>query len=167
MRLLNLRIRYYNLPPRPWQLGKGPRMKPRVTVITLGVDDLERALSFYRDGLGLKTDGIVGKEFEHGAVAFFDLQGGLKLAIWPRRSISHDSGLPVDPPSATDFTLGHNVSARAEVGAVMTQARAAGARIVKPAHETFWGRYAGYFQDPDGHLWEVVWNPALLPENEA
>lgn len=142
-------------------------MKARVTVITLGVDDLARALSFYRDGLGLDTDGIIGEEFEHGAVAFFDLQPGLKLAIWPRASISHDSGLPVERPSATDLTLGHNVASRAEVDAVMTQAEVAGALIVKPAHDTFWGGYAGYFQDPDRHLWEVVWNPELLPSDEA
>ena len=93
-------------------------MKARITVITLGVDDLERALSFYRDGLGLSTDGIIGKEFEHGAVAFFDLQPGLKLAIWPRKSISNGSGLPLDSPGATDLTLGHNVSSKAEVDAV-------------------------------------------------
>lgn len=142
-------------------------MKPRVTVITLGVDDLERSLSFYRDGLGLKTDGIIGQDTEYGAVAFFDLQAGLKLAIWPRRSIAHDSGLPVDPPSTTDLTLGHNVSSQTEVDAVMKQAETAGARVVKPAHETFWGGYAGYFQDLDKHLWEVVWNPDLLPEDEA
>ncbi|HZV39425.1 MAG TPA: VOC family protein [Pseudoxanthomonas sp.] len=142
-------------------------MKARITVITLGVDDLERALSFYRDDLGLATTGIVGREFEHGAVAFFDLQSGLKLAIWPRTSISHDSGLPVDRPSATDLTLGHNVASRSEVDAVMKQAEAAGASIAKPAHQTFWGGYAGYFQDPDGHLWEVVWNPDLLPRDEA
>lgn len=142
-------------------------MKARITVITLGVDDLERALSFYRDGLGFATKGIVGKEFEHGAVAFFDLQSGLKLAIWPRASISHDSGIPLDRSSATDLTLGHNVSSREEVDAVMKQAEAAGASIVKPAHATFWGGYAGYFQDPDRHLWEVVWNPDLLPQDEA
>ncbi|MBE0592624.1 MAG: VOC family protein, partial [Gemmatimonadales bacterium] len=134
-------------------------MKARLTVITLGVDDLDRALSFYRDGLGLNTEGIIGQEFEHGAVAFFDLQRGLRLALWPRESIAHDSGLPLDRPSATDVTLGHNVSSRAEVDAVMRQAEAAGASIVKPAHDTFWGGYAGYFQDPDRHLWEVVWNP--------
>jgi len=134
-------------------------MTPRITVITIGVDDLDRALRFYRDGLGLKTEGIIGKEFEHGAVAFFDLQAGLKLAIWPRKSISHDSGLPLGDPSATECTLGHNVSSRAEVDTVMEQARSAGAVIVKPAHDTFWGGYAGYFQDPDGHLWEVAWNP--------
>ena len=138
-------------------------MKPRLTLITLGVDDLERALRFYRDGLGWSTAGIVGREFEHGAVAFFDLQDGLKLAIWPRPSIAHDSGLRTSPSSPTDFTLGHNVSSRDEVDAVMSQAAAAGATIVKPASDTFWGGYAGYFQDPDGHLWEVAWNPRLLP----
>lgn len=138
-------------------------MKPRITVITVGVDDLERSLRFYRDGLGLKTEGIVGKEFEHGAVAFFDLQSGVKLAIWPRRSISHDSGVPMGNASPTEFTLGHNVTSTAEVDAVMKQAKAAGAVIVKTAQKTFWGGYAGYFQDPDGHLWEVLWNPQLLP----
>ena len=138
-------------------------MKPRVTVITLAVDDLERSLRFYRDGLGLPTQGIFGQEFEYGAVAFFDLQPGLKLAIWPRKSLAHDTGLTLDPPSATETSLGHNVSSKAEVDAVMAQARAAGALIVKPAHDTFWGGYGGYFQDPDGHLWEVVWNPQLLP----
>ena len=134
-------------------------MKPRVTVITIGVDDLERALRFYRDGLGFRTDGIVGKEFEHGAVAFFDLQAGLKVALWPRTSISHDLGIPLSSPSPTELTVGHNVSSRAEVDAVMHQAHNAGAVIVKPADDTFWGGYAGYFQDPDQHLWEIVWNP--------
>lgn len=140
-------------------------MKPRITVITLGVDDLERTLRFYRDGLGLKTDGIVGTEFEHGAVAFFDLQAGLKLAIWPRTSISHDSGLPLRVPGSTEFTLGHNVSSKAEVDEVMEQAKRAGAVVVKPAHETFWGGYSGYFLDPDQHLWEVVWNPQLAAQD--
>jgi catechol 2,3-dioxygenase-like lactoylglutathione lyase family enzyme len=138
-------------------------MKARISVITLGVDDLERSVAFYRDGLGLGTDGIVGAEFEHGAVAFFDLQQGLKLAVWPRRSLAHDAALTVSPPSATDLSLGHNVSSKAEVDAVMQQASAAGAAVVKVAHDTFWGGYAGYFQDPDGHLWEVVYNPKLLP----
>jgi catechol 2,3-dioxygenase-like lactoylglutathione lyase family enzyme len=136
-------------------------MKPRITVITIGVDDIEISLRFYRDGLGLKTEGIIGKEFEHGAVAFFDLQAGLKLAIWPRKSISHDSGLPLSSASPTEFTLGHNVSSKAEVTAVMEQVKNAGAVIVKPAQDTFWGGYAGYFQDPDQHLWVVVWNPQL------
>ena len=135
-------------------------MKPRITVITLGVDDLERAVRFYRDGQGLKTEGIIGTEFEHGAVAFFELEGGLRLALWPRKSIAHDSGLPVSPPSATELTLGHNVASKAEVDAVMEQARSAGATIVKPAQDTFYGGYAGYFRDPDGHMWEPAWNPA-------
>lgn len=138
-------------------------MKPRITLITLAVDDLETSMRFYRDGLGFRTEGIVGAQFEHGAVAFFDLQPGLRLALWPRTSLSHDSGLPVGAPSATEFCLAHNVASKAEVDAVMAQARAAGAVIVKPAQETFWGGYAGYFQDPDQHLWEIAWNPQMLP----
>ena len=134
-------------------------MKPRITLITIGVNDLEKSLRFYRDGLGLNTEGIIGTEFEHGSVAFFDLQAGLKLAIWPRDSIAHDAGIPLGTPSSTEFTIGHNVSTKTEVDAVMEQARSAGAVIVKPAHDTFWGGYAGYFQDPDQHLWEVAWNP--------
>lgn len=134
-------------------------MKPRITLVTLGVDDLQKSLVFYRDGLGLPTQGVVGTEFEHGAVAFFELQSGLKLALWPRKSIAHDAGLPLAPASATEFTLGHNVSSKKEVDTVMEQAKNAGAVIVKPAHDTFWGGYAGYFEDPDRHLWEVAWNP--------
>jgi catechol 2,3-dioxygenase-like lactoylglutathione lyase family enzyme len=139
-------------------------MTPSISVITLGVDDLERAVAFYRDGLGLHSAGIVGSQFEYGAVAFFDLQRGLKLAVWPRRSLAHDAGLEPTPSSATDLSLGHNVSNKAEVDTVMAQAEAAGAKIVKRAQDTFWGGYAGYFQDPDGHLWEVVYNPDMLPD---
>ena len=138
-------------------------MKRRITVITIAVDDLERSLRFYRDGLGLPTEGIIGREFEHGAVAFFALQAGVKLAIWPRRSLSHDTGIPLNSPCPTEFTLGHNVASKAEVDAVMEQAKKAGAVMVKPAQETFWGGYSGYFQDPDQHLWEIVWNPQMLP----
>jgi catechol 2,3-dioxygenase-like lactoylglutathione lyase family enzyme len=134
-------------------------MKPRITVITLGVDDLERSLRFYRDGLGFQTEGIIGQAFEHGAVVFIALQSGLRLALWPRRSLAHDAGLTLSQPSPTELSLGHNVASKAEVDAVMAQARQAGAGIVKPAQDTFWGGYAGYFQDPDQHLWEVVWNP--------
>lgn len=134
-------------------------MKPRLSVLTLGVDDLEASLRFYRDGLGLSTEGIVGTEFEHGAVAFIQLQSGLRLALWPRASMAHDTGLPRGPRSATEFTLGHIVSSRQEVDSVMDQASAAGAVVVKQAQDTFWGGYAGYFQDPDGHLWEIAWNP--------
>jgi catechol 2,3-dioxygenase-like lactoylglutathione lyase family enzyme len=142
---------------------KEPDLKPRITLITLGVDDLERSVQFYRDGLGLPTQGIIGKEFEYGAVAFFDLQHGLKLAVWPRKSLAHDADIPVGTPSPTELSIGHNVTSIAEVDAVMTQAKAAGAVIVKPAQKTFWGGYAGYFQDPDHHLWEVAWNPQMLP----
>src|SRR6266496_5595616 len=160
---------------RPWtdplaatnapQSSDSHGMKPRISLLTIGVDDLEKSLRFYRDGLGLPTQGIVGTEFEIGAVAFFDLQSNLKLAIWPRKSLSKDTGLPLNKPSATEFSIGHNVASKAEVDAVMQRARNAGAVIVKPAHDTFWGGYAGYFQDPDGHLWEVAWNPQLpVPE---
>lgn len=134
-------------------------MKPRITVITIGVDNLETSLRFYRDGLGLPTEGIVGEEFEHGAVAFFDLQSGLKLAIWSRKDIANEAKVPLTESSATEFTLGHNVNSKAEVDQVMAQAEQAGATITDPAHDTFWGGYSGHFQDPDGHLWEVVWNP--------
>ncbi|MDP1657211.1 MAG: VOC family protein [Hylemonella sp.] len=139
-------------------------MQPRITVITLGVDDLARALCFYRDGLGLPTEGIIGSEFEQGAVVFIDLQPGLKLALWPRKSLAQDAGLPLGLPSPTEFSLGHNVASQADVDAVMAQAQVAGALIVKPAQATFWGGYAGYFQDPDGHVWEVVFNPQWLAQ---
>ncbi|GAE29366.1 VOC family protein [Halalkalibacter hemicellulosilyticus] len=138
-------------------------MKPRVTVITLGVDNLEKSLVFYRGGLGLPTEGIVGEEFENGAVAFFDLQPGLKLAIWNRKDIAHEAKVTLSAPSTTEFTLGHNVNSKAEVDKVMEQAKQAGATITDPAHDTFWGGYSGHFQDPDGHLWEVVWNPQWDP----
>lgn len=138
-------------------------MKPRISVLTLAVADLERSIAFYRDGLGLPTQGIVGREFEHGAVAFFDLEGGLKLAVWPQDSVVWDSGLPKTAMSSTSFTIGHNVARREEVDEVIAKARGAGAEIVRPPQDTFYGGYAGYFRDPDGHLWEVVWNPASLP----
>ncbi|HQS57783.1 MAG: glyoxalase [Gallionellales bacterium 35-53-114] len=136
-------------------------MKPRITMITIGVDNLQRSLEFYRDGLFLPTQGIIGTEFEYGAVAFFDLHAGLKLAIWPRASIVKDSGIPLGKPSASEMILSHNVASKEEVDVVMEQAQKAGAVIVKPAQTAFWGGYAGYFQDPDGHLWEVVWNPGF------
>lgn len=138
-------------------------MKPRISVLTLGVADLERSLHFYRDGLDLPTDGIVGREFEHGAVAFFDLSDGLKLALWSQDDISHDTGLPKQPVSPTAVTIGHNVRLREEVDEIINKALQAGAKGVKPAQDTFYGGYAGYFSDPDGHLWEVVWNPQMLP----
>jgi catechol 2,3-dioxygenase-like lactoylglutathione lyase family enzyme len=141
-------------------------MKPRVSLITLGVEDLERAVRFYR-ALGLQTPGIVGTEFEYGAVAFFELQPQLRLALWPRASLAHDAGLPVGPVSSTDVCLAHNVRTSGEVDAVIAQVAAAGGTVVKPPHETFYGGYAAYFKDPDQHLWEVAWNPAMLPPEEA
>lgn len=138
-------------------------MKARISVLTLGVADLERSVSFYRDGLGLPTEGIIGREFEHGAVAFFELVGGLKLGLWSQSNVAHDAGLPLQPISPTSFTIGHNVSTREEVDAVMDAAAQAGAEIIKAPAITFYGGYAGYFRDPDGHLWDVVWNPEMLP----
>lgn len=140
-------------------------MTPNITVLTLGVDDLARSLVFYRDGLGFPTQGIIGQELTHGAVAFFNLQPGLKLALWPRASIAADTGMTVDTHAPThapmEFTIGHNVASSAEVDTIMARASRAGAFIVKAAGPTFYGGYAGYFQDPDGHLWEVVFNPGL------
>lgn len=136
-------------------------MKPRITLLTIGVDDLEKSLSFYHDGLGFPTKGIVGTEFEHGAVAFFDLQSGLQLALWPRRDLAHDARIPESARSPTEFSIGHNVNSREEVDSAMEKARKAGATITKEAQDTFWGGYAGYFQDPDGHLWEMAWNPQM------
>ncbi len=139
-------------------------MKPRISVLTLGVDDLENAVRFYRDGLGFATEGVIGREFAHGAVAFFDLQPALKLALWARDDLAHDSGLARSKSRTPDFTIGHNVSSKTEVDAVMAHAGKAGAKIVKPAQSTSWGGYSGYFQDPEGHLWEVVFNPEFMPE---
>ncbi len=136
-------------------------MKPRITVLTLGVEDSEGALAFYRDGLGLPTRGIVGREYEHGAVVFFELDCG--LGLYARDDLAWDSGMPRAARDSGGFSIGHNMRTRLEVDSVLEQARSAGARIVKPAQDTFWGGYAEYFQDPDRHLWEIVWNPQLLP----
>ena len=136
-------------------------MKPSISVITLGVDDLEKAVAFYRDGLGFPTEGIVGQDIEHGAVAFFDLQNSLKLALWKREDIAFETGIEQGPPNPTEFTMGHNVGSIEEVDRVMQQARVAGATIVDTAHHTAWGGYSGHFQDLDGHVWEAVWNPAF------
>lgn len=140
-------------------------MKPRINILTIGVDDLERSFKFYRDGLGLKTQGIVGTEFEHGAVVFIDLSNGMKLALYPRKEIAWDAKILQGSTSATEFTIGYLVNSKEEVDVVMTQAGKAGAKITKPAEDTFWGGYAGYFQDPDGHLWEIAWNPQIKVED--
>jgi catechol 2,3-dioxygenase-like lactoylglutathione lyase family enzyme len=134
-------------------------MKPRIKVITLAVSDLERSLTFYRDGLGLPTEGIIGTEFDAGAVVFFNLNDDLTLALYPRAALAKDAKIAVTPPSPSGLSLGHNVRSKQEVDAVMQQAEEAGARITDAAQDRFWGGYSGYFQDPDGHLWEIAWNP--------
>src|SRR3546814_8897289 len=105
-------------PVRHPESGHAP-MKPRITVITIGVDDLEVSLRFYRDGLGFATEGIIGKEFEYGAVVFIELQSGLRLALWPRQSLGHDAGLAVSAASATEMSLGHHVGSKEEGDAAM------------------------------------------------
>jgi uncharacterized protein len=142
-------------------------MKPRIHVITLAVSDLDRALDFYRNGLGLESAGIVATEFAGdeenaaGAIATFQLQGGLILAVYPRTELAKDAKVPIPPPTTGGFSLGHAVGSTAEVDALLLAAEAAGATITVPAYTRPFGIYSGYFRDPDGHLWEVIWNPAL------
>jgi uncharacterized glyoxalase superfamily protein PhnB len=140
-------------------------LEPRFTVLTLGVDNLEKSFHFYHHGLGLPSAGIVGKEFKNGAVAFFDLRHGLKLALYAKNDLAVSADLTVSTSGPASFSIGYNVRTRAEVDAVLALARKAGAVIAKPAQDTFWAGYSGYFQDPDGHLWEIVWNPQLMPED--
>ena len=142
-------------------------MQPRIHVITLAVSDLDRALAFYRDGLGFETPGVIGTEFAgddttpSGAVAMFKLQGGLILAVWPRTELAKDANVPLGPAQSGEFSIGHAVAGRAEVDALLAQAEAAGATLTDQAHDRAWGIYSGYFRDLDGHLWEVMWNPQL------
>lgn len=137
-------------------------MRPSITVLTLGVGDLERAVAFYRDGLGWPTQGIVGQEIENGAVAFFKLDSGLMLALWPQSSLLAETGLKeATSLSATSFSLGHNVGSKEEVDEAVAAVLNAGGTLVQPAQDREWGGYSAYFQDPDGHLWEAVWNPQL------
>lgn len=135
-------------------------MKPHINVITLAVADLERALTFYRDGLGLPTEGIVGTEFEEGAVVFFSMNDDLILALYPRISLAKDARVSPGPAGPSELSIGHIVGSKQDVDAVMQQAETAGATITDAARDRFWGGYSGYFQDPDGHLWEIAWNPA-------
>lgn len=141
-------------------------MKPRITVITLAVDDLERSLAFYRDGLGWTTEGIVGTEFDHAEVAFFELAHGQILSLFPRKNLARASGLASDPSGRVGFSLGYNVNDAASVDAETEKVRAAGATIVKEPHHTEWGGYMTYFQDPDGHLWEIVHVPSIVVEDD-
>jgi catechol 2,3-dioxygenase-like lactoylglutathione lyase family enzyme len=141
-------------------------MEARIHVITLAVEDLERALAFYRDGLGLETEGVIGTEFAGdeenaaGAIAMFHLDGGMILSLYPRTELAKDASVPLQTPAFGGFSLGHAVASREEVDAVLAAAEAAGARLTGPAHDRPWGIYSGYFHDLDGHLWEVLWNPA-------
>ncbi len=136
-------------------------MEPRVTLITLGVADLPRAVRFYRDGLGLPT---IYKEGD--PIAFFDTLG-TKFSVFPLDELAHDIS-PDTKPTVGGFrgiTLAHNVPTKEEVAAVLAEAERAGATVVKPAQDVFWGGHSGYFTDPDGHYWEVAWNP-LSPLGE-
>ena len=134
-------------------------MKPRIKVITLSVSDLERSLAFYRDGMGLPTKGIIGQEFEDGAAVFFNMNDDLILALYPTASLSKDAKIARTQARLGAVSIGHIVKSKADVDAVMKQAQEAGAVITDPAHDRFWGGYSGYFHDPDGHLWEIAWNP--------
>jgi uncharacterized protein len=142
-------------------------MQPRIHVITLAVADLDRALAFYRDGLGFPTDGLIGTEFTgdethpDGTTAVFQLDDGLMLSIYPRSELAKDAAIAPTGPKPGEFSLGHLVASRAEVDAVLARAEAAGATVIEAPYERPWGIYSGYFQDPDGHLWEIIWNPAL------
>ncbi len=146
-------------------------MKPRLNVITLAVNDLEKALSFYQNGLGLPSQGIIGTEFKgdatnpSGAVAFFELQGGLIFALYPRTELIKDASLKPGAPSSAEFSLGYAVNSKEAVDALLQKAKAAGATITAEPHDRPWGIYSGYFEDLDGHLWEVIWNPGLEVED--
>jgi catechol 2,3-dioxygenase-like lactoylglutathione lyase family enzyme len=141
-------------------------VEARIGVLTLAVDDLDRALEFYREGLGLPSRGIIGTEWEGddenaaGAVVMFQLEGGLILALYPRTQLAKDAQVPLGPPKAGEFSIGQIVESADEVDRILAQAEAAGATLPGPAHERPWGIYSGYFRDPDGHLWEIIHNPS-------
>lgn len=145
-------------------------MKPSIAVITLAVNDLEGALAFYRDGLGLHTTGIVGTEFKgdethpSGAIVMFELQNGIILALYPRTELAKDAQEFGGGVSSTEFSIGHLVQSKEEVDTLMKQAEAAGAMVTDYPHERPWGIYSGYFKDRDGHLWEIIWNPQMVSQ---
>jgi len=141
-------------------------VRPRIHVITLGVDDLERSLSFYRR-LGLRSAGVVASEFEGddemaaGAIALFELERGLILSVFPRNELAKDAKVPVPSPGTCQFSIGHAVHSREEVDSLLDAAERAGATITVRAYDRPFGVYSGYFQDPDGHLWEILYNAAF------
>ena len=130
-------------------------MEPRITLLTLGVRNLERSVAFYRDGLGFPLSSA-----STGEVAFFRT-GGVVLALYPRNLLAEDAAITDTDTGFGGITVAHNVREREEVGRALEEAANAGAVITRPAHDTAWGGRAGYFRDPDGHLWEVAWNPGL------
>jgi predicted lactoylglutathione lyase len=139
-------------------------VEPRVDVITLAVEDLERALRFYRDGLGFESSGVVGTQWTdeesgaNGAIAVFKFQSGLLLSLYPRSDLAKDAAIPAGPARPGEFSLGQLVQSRAEVDELIEKAEAAGAAVTTPRDRP-WGIYSGYFRDVDGHLWEIIWNP--------
>ncbi len=139
-------------------------MKQRIHVLTLGVNDLEKSMRFFKNGFGWQTKGIVGTEYERGAIVVFDLNNGMMISLYERKNLAWDTGLEQQPESATEFSIGHLVNTDKEVNLIMEQAGKAGAKIIKPAQKTFWGGYAGYFKDIDGHLWEIAHNAAIAIE---
>jgi predicted lactoylglutathione lyase len=147
-------------------LEKEAHLKPRVHVITLAVEDLDRSLSFYRS-LGLESAGVVASEYPGdeemaaGAIAMFQLERGLMLCVFPRSELAKDAKVPAASPSSGLFSIGHAVGSREEVDALLESAEAAGATVTVKAYDRPFGVYSGYFKDPDGHLWEILWNPAL------
>jgi catechol 2,3-dioxygenase-like lactoylglutathione lyase family enzyme len=127
-------------------------MKPRISMITLGVQDLEKSVKFYKEGLGFPQKNSFPE------VAFFVLSGSW-LGLYSRDALANDAGVSTAGEGFSGFALAHNVSSEAEVDRVIEQALAAGAALAKPAQKVFWGGYSGYFKDPDGHLWEIAHNP--------
>lgn len=148
------------------------QMTPSIAVITLGVNDLERAMTFFRDGLGLPTVGIIGTEFKgdethpSGAIVQFHLQSGVILALYPRTELAKDAEVPPGAASSTEFSIGHFVRSKEEVETLMKQAEAAGATVTCHPYERPFGVYSGYFKDLDGHLWEIIWNPEMAQEEK-
>ncbi|HET7214889.1 MAG TPA: VOC family protein [Terriglobia bacterium] len=146
-------------------------MKLCINVVTLAVNDLEKSIAFYRDGLGLPCKGILGAEFEGsatepaGAIGFFELNGGVILALYPRVDLAKDSKISHAPASSLEFSLGYLAESKDEVDSLLSQAQAAGAALTDPPHVRPWGIYSGYFKDLDGHLWEIIWNPKMLPND--